>query len=265
MKWVSSDQKILAIETSGKTLSVALAESVEGKFKIKSELFFDVGLRHSEMLKPVCEEMLSQCGCALQQLSAIAVCTGPGSFTGIRVGVSFARALAQSLKIPLVGVAVFDILARGASGQKNPVAVVIESIGQDVFSAIYDGGCQVKVSSLQQFLDGLNPKKSWTILGSGSVKYEKEIAHHLKKNFCAQPEQVQVPSARFLSQIAFEKIVRSGANAFSWKKVTPFYLRHPIASERAGYRNHNWGQGQGQGQRQSQRHPPDSPLNKGGF
>ena len=86
-------QKILAVETSGKTLSVAVAESDAQGCGVRAEVFFDVGLRHSEMLQPACDFVLRQCSWRLEDLTLLAVSTGPGSFTGLRVGIAFMRAL----------------------------------------------------------------------------------------------------------------------------------------------------------------------------
>lgn len=145
MEKINQPQKILAIETSGKMFSVALGESsvlmsslqpsgnplprreragarvnnenASGsshvQFSVKAELFFDVGLRHSEILKDACVFLMEKCNWKKEDLTAIAVSVGPGSFTGARVGVTFARAIAQMLSLPLIGIPTFEIIAEG--------------------------------------------------------------------------------------------------------------------------------------------------------
>ena len=91
--------KILAIETSGHTMSVALAENNA----LVAELFWHDGMKHAERLVSSIAGLLREAGWQPAELARIAVSTGPGSFTGVRIGVTCARTMAQTLGVPVVG------------------------------------------------------------------------------------------------------------------------------------------------------------------
>ena len=92
--------KILAFETSAKAASVALTQ--EGK--LLGESYQNTGLTHSQTLMVMAQDLLRQCGVAISQLDAVAVAKGPGSFTGVRIGVAAAKGLAWGAELPCVGV-----------------------------------------------------------------------------------------------------------------------------------------------------------------
>src|SRR5512133_919805 len=101
--------RTLAIETSGSTFSLALAENG----LLLAEIYRHSGLTHSECLVPLLERLLREAGWEPSSFDKVAVSTGPGSFTGIRVGLACARVLAQGLRKPLVGINSLDLLAAG--------------------------------------------------------------------------------------------------------------------------------------------------------
>ena len=128
-------EKILAIETSGKFLSAACLEKNQTQSILRAEVFYNIGLKHSEKLKEICQNLMHTCGWNLTDLTHLAVSTGPGSFTGLRVGITFARTLAQILQKPLIGIPIFEILAEGLDTTKDPQCIIVDSIGQDLFMA----------------------------------------------------------------------------------------------------------------------------------
>ena len=101
---------ILAIDTSDRQCAVALGATTGAE---------EMQRGHAERLFPMIEAVMAEAGAAHADLSRIAVCTGPGSFTGIRVGVSAARGLALALAIPAIGVTRFDALALAAVAGRN--------------------------------------------------------------------------------------------------------------------------------------------------
>ena len=103
---------ILAIETTGAYASVAVTDGE----KILAQVEGDDRFSHLQNLMPQVKTVLEESGVELRELSAIGVSVGPGSFTGIRIGVSSARALAQILKIPCVPVSSLEALAMRAEG-----------------------------------------------------------------------------------------------------------------------------------------------------
>ena len=211
--------KILSLETSGKTLSLALLESSGTGPRTLGEIFLDAGYRHSGVLSEACQFLVRAAGLAKEDLTCLAVSTGPGSFTGLRVGIAYARTLSQFLKIPLIGVPVFEILNRQAA--KDPdsrgkwTCVAIESIGKEVYFGVFKPGSQ-------------RPAGPYQVLSAQAL--EKKLAKLRAKKVLSPSSHP--PQAKVLGEIALERAGR--ASAKNWHKVVPFYLRAPIAVERAG-------------------------------
>ena len=244
-------EKILAIETSGKSLGVALLASAPGGgITVPGEVFLEAGTRHSEALSSACRFLTFSCGWEKVDLTLLAVCTGPGSFTGLRVGVAYARTLAQFLKIPLLGISAFEVLARSAakvwSSQADLFCVLVESIGNDVFAGFYrprsrkfQGAFQaVAVPDLMKQLEKLSAKKI-LFVGRAGFKLEAALRRSLKGKTVLLPRDplLHAPQARVLAEIAWERARSARPSAQAWRKVVPAYLRKPIAVERREYRN----------------------------
>ena len=128
---------ILAIESATDTVGVGLIRPDGGS----AERVHVGGRAHAELLAPAIEEVCAVSGTGLAAIGRIAVDIGPGLFTGLRVGVATAKALAWSLSVPLLGVSSLDILAAAASeaapGPAPAVAAVVDARRGEVFAAVY--------------------------------------------------------------------------------------------------------------------------------
>ena len=125
--------KILAYDTSTDVLSIAVADGG----KILTELKSDSFVRHSEALVPALEKILKSCRMRIADIDVIAVGLGPGSFTGLRVGVTVAKLLAYSLKKNLVGVSGFESLAEGAPITDGTIAMMMDARKSMLYAAVY--------------------------------------------------------------------------------------------------------------------------------
>lgn len=236
---VIAQEKILAIETSGKILSLALAEGQRGgqNFKLKAELYFDMGLRHSEILKDCVAFLMDHCRWKKEELTLLAVSTGPGSFTGLRVGIAFARALAQFLKIPLIGVPTFEAIAmKIRKTNPAPLCILIESIGDEFFAGFFKTGKVVpaepyRVYRLPQLFKKIGQNSKIILADDGFLRHQKEFEKKLGKQRSVTREQ-NAPSAGALVELALIQAAKSKSGKNSWQKVVPFYLRPPMAIER---------------------------------
>ena len=106
---------ILAFETSAKAASVALSDGA----KLLGENYQNTGLTHSQTLLPMAQELLKSCGKTPEQVEAVAVAAGPGSFTGIRIGVSASKGLAFAVAKPAIGVSTLASISQQRRGHRS--------------------------------------------------------------------------------------------------------------------------------------------------
>lgn len=125
---------LVALDTSSPVVTVAVAAD-DGRVLASSSV--DGGLRHGELLAPAIRAALAEAGVRPAELTRIAVGTGPGPFTGLRVGLVTARTMAELLGIEVVGVCSLDVLAR-AAGVDGPVAVATDARRKEVYWAVYE-------------------------------------------------------------------------------------------------------------------------------
>ena len=126
--------KILALETSAKAVSAAVSE--DGKILCSG--YQDTGLTHSRTLMPIVEHILKNTGLTVADMDAIAVAAGPGSFTGIRIGVSAAKGLAFAADKPAVGVSTLAAMARNVAFCDGLVICAMDARRQQVYNALFE-------------------------------------------------------------------------------------------------------------------------------
>ena len=130
--------RILAFETSAKAASVALFE----KGKLLGESYQNTGLTHSQTLMVMAQDLLNTCGIAPDQVEAVAVAAGPGSFTGIRIGVAAAKGFAWGRQIPCYGVSTLEAMALSLGAYDGYVLPVMDARRSQVYNALFlaEGG-----------------------------------------------------------------------------------------------------------------------------
>ncbi len=124
---------LLALDTSTHRASLALCQNGE----LLAEHTWDVGAGHSVELLRRLEWLTQESGLTLSQLSAVATAIGPGSFTGVRVGVTVAKSLAFGLNIPLLGVSTLDVLAYSQAAAGLPVCALMDAGRGEFYAALY--------------------------------------------------------------------------------------------------------------------------------
>lgn len=165
--------KILAFETSAKAASVALTQ--EGK--LLGECYQNTGLTHSQTLMVMAQDLLQQCGVAISQLDAVAVAKGPGSFTGVRIGVAAAKGLAWGAELPCVGVSTLSAMAVGLGAWQGYVCPVMDARRSQVYNALFHVDCgkytrirEDRAISLQELGEDVkNLTQPIFLVGDGSV------------------------------------------------------------------------------------------------
>ena len=125
--------RILALETSAKSVSVAVTENGT----LLAQAYQDRGLTHSVTLMPLLDGMLKTAGLTLDDMDIIAVAQGPGSFTGIRIGVSAAKGLAWAKALPCCGVSTLEAMAYGVTDFEGTVVGAMDARRQQVYNALF--------------------------------------------------------------------------------------------------------------------------------
>jgi tRNA threonylcarbamoyladenosine biosynthesis protein TsaB len=125
--------RILAFETSAKAASVALLQ--DGK--LLGESYQNTGLTHSQTLMVMAQDMLNQCGLSVGDLDAVAVAAGPGSFTGVRIGVAAAKGLAWGSEKPCYGVSTLESMALALGAFCGTVCPVMDARRSQVYNALF--------------------------------------------------------------------------------------------------------------------------------
>ncbi len=159
--------KILAWDTSTAFPSVAVLE--DGR--LLGEVNLNIGLLHSSVLLPAVDSLLNFLSLRKQELDLVAAAVGPGSFTGIRVGLSTAKALCFSLKKPFAPVVSLDALALKEGGK---VAVGIDAKKGEVFSALYEDGerlTEPQALSVEEFVS----LDAEVFVGDGALRFSGKI------------------------------------------------------------------------------------------
>ncbi|HEV7234903.1 MAG TPA: tRNA (adenosine(37)-N6)-threonylcarbamoyltransferase complex dimerization subunit type 1 TsaB [Ktedonobacteraceae bacterium] len=124
---------LLALDTSTRQASLALCSEEE----LLGEYTWHVGTNHSVELLPRIQRLFAECGKVMQDIDGVAVATGPGSFNGLRVALSTAKALAFGLKKPIVGVSTLDIIAAQQRQWNGPICTLLEAGRAELYAACY--------------------------------------------------------------------------------------------------------------------------------
>ena len=135
---------ILAFETSAKAASVALLENGT----LLGESYQNTGLTHSQTLMVMAEDLLRQCGKTVDDVTAVAVAEGPGSFTGVRIGVAAAKGFAWGRNIPCYGISTLEAMAVSLGAYEGHVCACMDARRNQVYNAIFlaDGAAPQRVT-----------------------------------------------------------------------------------------------------------------------
>lgn len=186
------------------------------------------GYSHAEKLHVFIEDILKEARITVQDLKAIAISKGPGSYTGLRIGVSAAKGLCYALQIPLISVDTLQVLAQKVTQNDGLIIPMIDARRMEVYSAIFDGKhkkikeVQAEILTENSYADILE-----TIYFVGDCQ-EKCQSVLTKDNFVFLPEVV-FPSANEMSRISFEKFTQHDFEDVAY--FEPFYLKDFMLSK----------------------------------
>lgn len=211
---------ILCLETATTNCSVGVAK--DGKLLSLVE-DNSKNYSHAEKLHLFINDALKQANISINDLDAIAISKGPGSYTGLRIGVSSAKGLCYSLDIPLISVPTLDLLAHKLKANYGIIISMLDARRMEVYSAIYDsemkqlGKTEAQVLTESSFTEYLENSEVHFI-GNGVAKFE-EICAHPNAVFHKQ----EYPSAKEMAEIAELKHQKSDTEDVAY--FEPYYLK----------------------------------------
>ena len=211
---------ILAIDTSGSVCAVAVLQDE----KVLAEVYVDNKKTHSQMLAPMVDDCLSCADLALPDIDLFGCAIGPGSFTGLRIGVSMIKAFCHASGKKCVGVNTLDALAQNLLGETRTVCSVIDARRGDVYTATYRNGMRqgdyraVQLSELLAEQSG----QDVVFVGDAAINYKQEI---IDAGFVVAHSGIALQRASSVGLVAFAQ----QDSALTAYELEPFYLRQTQA------------------------------------
>ena len=220
--------KILALESSAVSASVALTEDE----KLVAQSFQNCGLTHSHTLLPMVENLLANCGVTLADVDAIAVAHGPGSFTGVRIGVATVKGLALGADKPCIGVSTLEAMAWGARALGGDLCCVMDARAGQVYNALFtvrDGKilrlCDDRAVKLTDLAEEIG-EAPYFLVGDGA-----DLCYNTIKENCTglrlAPSELRFATGFGVAAAALP-LLRAGKTC-SPQELDAFYLRRPQA------------------------------------
>ncbi|HEX3016162.1 MAG TPA: tRNA (adenosine(37)-N6)-threonylcarbamoyltransferase complex dimerization subunit type 1 TsaB [Desulfobacteria bacterium] len=222
---------VLSIDTATKVTGLAIHRDTE----LVAEAFLHTGTNHSERIVPMIHQLLANAQIKFADLDAVAVASGPGSFTGLRIGMATAKGIAQVRGIKLVGINTLDGIAQNGLGFDGLVAPILDARKNEVYTALYrSSGHEIsriadyEAVAPQTMLEKLKAQEEKVLfLGDAVFIYRKSIEEMLKEQAVFLPDRMCLPRAAQIGALAVERLARGESdNLFN---LTPFYIRQSEA------------------------------------
>ncbi len=218
--------RILAFETSAKAASVALTENG----RLLAESYQNTGMTHSQTLMVMAEDLLKQCGLTVADVDGVAVAEGPGSFTGVRIGVAAAKGFAWGRELPCWGVSTLEAMAVSLGAYQGWVCPVMDARRSQVYNALFyvnhgeiTRSCEDRAIALEELKRELQALTEPVFLvGDGSSLTYRTLSGEVP-GLVMPPEQRTHQRAVGVALLA-EKMAASGVSG-DGAALTPNYLR----------------------------------------
>ncbi|HTD58372.1 MAG TPA: tRNA (adenosine(37)-N6)-threonylcarbamoyltransferase complex dimerization subunit type 1 TsaB [Solirubrobacteraceae bacterium] len=221
---------VLGIDTATPATVVGLTLADSSTLQARDDPTGEQRPGHATRLLPLASALLAEADLAWNRLQRIAVGVGPGTFTGLRIGIATARGLSQSLGIPLVGVSSLRALAHAIPGEDVGVLAVIDARRGEIFAAAYDGSSELLAprplppDAIAHLLERASVQRTlerWIAVGDGAVRYRESIE---RQGVLVPPSDSELHRIRASAVCALGELATVGDSP-----VLPDYLRRPDA------------------------------------
>lgn len=210
---------ILNIETATKNCSVSIAKN---GITVLTKEYADDGFSHAEKLHVFIEEVLKETNTNFQELEAVAVSKGPGSYTGLRIGVSAAKGICYALNIPMISIDTLQILAQQVKIEKGIIIPMLDARRMEVYSAVFDKNhnnlteVQAEVLTTDSYAE---MDEEVYFIGDCQEKCKTVLT---KPNFHFV-SNIIFPSANEMSALSYQKFIKQEFENVAY--FEPFYLK----------------------------------------
>jgi len=225
--------KVLALETATMAGSIAIVDDD----RLIGEVKVNVKVAHAERLMASIDWLLKASGVSIKEIDAFGISIGPGSFTGLRIGLSTIKGFSYSINKPIVPVSTLDAFARTIPFCTYFICPMLDARKNEVYTGLYKWGkelCEKVISEtaikpanflrdVKKFYNLKGIKEPTVFMGDGAKIYKKIISDTLQTNAIFAPASKMSPSASSVAEIAIEKL-KEGLFPDS-VSLTPFYIR----------------------------------------
>ncbi len=219
--------KILGIDTSTRFCNLSLIEDED----ILIEYTIN-GLKkkHSSILVPAIKDLQKTMGLKMEEINGIAVSIGPGSFTGLRIGLSVAKGLSYTSSLPLLGIPTLEAMAFPLRGIPYLICPILESKKDEIYDVVFRGGeslqkiMDYKCENIHSLLTRLSsPEEKIIFLGDGIKKYREKIKAKIGEDALFIDPQLKLSVAANIAFLGLHKLQKGEEDDISM--LSPFYLR----------------------------------------
>ena len=224
--------KILGIDTSTMAANVAVLEDD----KLICEYTINTKKTHSQKLMPMIENMLKLSDLDIKEIDAIAICVGPGSFTGLRIGMATAKSMAHVNNIPLIGVNSLEILGANMDLCNRNICSILDAQRNQVYMNKYilkDYKIteleEISIKAIDELLEEISSSnEDWVLVGEAVYKYKEKIEEI--SNITIPSPANNITKASTLCFVAIDKML-SNDQVYNCYNINPMYIRKSQAEE----------------------------------
>lgn len=220
---------VLAFDTATSGCTVSLTRGGEDGGRIVASQLFNNSITHSRKLLVAIDGLLKECGIDWEQVAAVAVGLGPGSFTGLRIGLSTAKGLVASTGIPLIGISTLDAVAAAVCMEQRLICAALDARKHEVYTACYRRDNEGRLQKLDKIVS-ISPEKlierikePVVIVGDGVFSYRQVWEQGLGNMVQFAPAALHVPSAVNIGFLAYEHYLKQ--DFLDPGEASPLYVR----------------------------------------
>lgn len=231
--------RVLAIDTSSTVASAAVID----ENKLIGEITFNYKKQHSTILMPMIDKLLTSLDMDINEVDCIACASGPGSFTGLRIGAATAKGLCHGTGMPLIGIPTLDGMAFNLPYAKGIICPIIDALKDNVYTAFYrwegDGLFKLEDYMAVSIVELIKKIKLYNesiiFLGDGVFIHKDKLMDELKENALFAPQHVNMQRASSVASLALKRYKEGKTDNFL--NFAPFYLRKSQAEREYDMKN----------------------------